>query len=241
MELYLFENLLKARDEAELKHAAQLVAEKLGYDYFCYGLSYRRKDTGGPQNFVFSSYPQPWLDRYFECSYINIDPATLQCFSSTLPAIWTHKYFGAPGVVDMHHEAVSVGISGGVCLPIHSPWLNGAGILSLANAEDTDKAVPHVIETLGLGQLFACYLNEAVRRLLLPEDFAFRQNEELSRRELECLLRAGQGLSAKLIADRMGISSATVSHHLGNIRRKLGAATTREAVALAVHHRLITP
>jgi LuxR family transcriptional regulator len=100
----------------------------------------------------------------------------------------------------------------------------------------------HVVDTLGAGLLLASYLNEALRQLMLPESMAFRQAEELTRREIECLCWAAKGLPAKLIADRMGIAYSTVTaHHLPAIRRKLGATTTREAVALAVYHRLIEP
>ncbi|MDK9724670.1 MAG: autoinducer binding domain-containing protein [Sterolibacteriaceae bacterium MAG5] len=149
MELYLFENLLKARDEAELTQTAQHIAEKLGFDYFCYALSYRKSGEPSPQHFTLGTYPEIWLDRYFSEGFVNIDPSVLQCFRSTIPVIWTHRMFSAPKVIDMHHEAGSIGIRGGVCLPIHSPWLNGAGLVGLANGEDTDKAVPHVVDTLG--------------------------------------------------------------------------------------------
>ncbi|MBI4986294.1 MAG: LuxR family transcriptional regulator [Rhodocyclales bacterium] len=206
MELYLFEDLLKARDEPELKSSALRIAEKLGYDYFCYALAYRRDGESDPQYFTLGNYPEVWLDRYFNEGYVNIDPSALHCLNSTLPVIWTHKLFDARKVVDMHHEAGEIGIRGGVCLPIHSPWLNGAGLLGLANGEDTDKAVPHVVDRLGASQLFACYLNEAARKLLLPSDMAFEQTEELTARELECLRWAAKGLQAKQIADRMGIS-----------------------------------
>ncbi|MDK9726390.1 MAG: helix-turn-helix transcriptional regulator [Sterolibacteriaceae bacterium MAG5] len=71
---------------------------------------------------------------------------------------------------------------------------------------------------------------------------SFCQTEELTARELECLCWSAKGLQAKQVADKMGISTATVNtQHLPAIRRKLGAANTREAVALAIYYRLIQP
>ena len=75
---------------------------------------------------------------------------------------------------------------------------------------------------------------------LLPASMAFRPSEELTPREAECLQWAAAGLPAQVIAKRMGISVATVnSFFLPSIRRKLGAASTIEAVSLAFRHRLI--
>ena len=240
MELYLFEDLLKAGSEADLTASAQRITEKLGYDNFQYGLAYRNAGDDGTRYYLLGSYPEQWLDRYFERRYIDIDPSMVHSIGNTTPLIWTHRLHDAPQVIDMHHDAISLGINGGGCVPIHSPWLNGAGMLCLSSREDADRASVHAAETVGLWMLFACYLNQAVRNLALPKDMGFRQKEELTPRELECLRWAARGLSAKLIADRMGLSIATVNAlHLPSIRRKLGVRTTREAVSVAVYHRLV--
>lgn len=242
MELYLFEDLLKANTEDELKASAQTIAQKLGYDHFQYGLAYRNAGDDEVRYYLLGSYPEAWLDRYFEQSYIDIDPSVVHCLASTIPVIWTHRLYNSSRAIDMHHDAIALGVDGGCCLPIHSTWLNGAGLVALSTGEDADKAVPHVTETLGAGMLFACYLSQAVRRLALPGDMGFHQQEELTPRELECLRWAAKGLQAKQIADRMGLSTATVSgQHLPFIRRKLGVRSTREAVSVAIYHRLIQP
>ncbi|EAV41041.1 transcriptional regulator, LuxR family protein [Stappia aggregata IAM 12614] len=61
---------------------------------------------------------------------------------------------------------------------------------------------------------------EAVRASLTP-------------RELECLSLIASGLRVKAIAAELGIQPVTVELHLGNARKKLGAATREHAVALA--------
>lgn len=242
MDLYLFEDLLTARNEADLKASAQRITQQLGYDNFQYGLAYRQAGDDELRYYLLGSYPEQWLDRYFDQRYIDIDPSMLHCVGNSTPLIWTHRLHDAPKVIDMHHDAISLGINGGGCIPVHTPWLNGAGMLCLSSREDADKAAPRAAETVGLWMLFACYLNQAVRNLALPDDMGFRQKEELTPRELECLRWAAKGLAAKLIADRMGVSAATVNaHYLPAIRRKLQVRTTREAVSVAVYHRLIAP
>jgi DNA-binding CsgD family transcriptional regulator len=56
----------------------------------------------------------------------------------------------------------------------------------------------------------------------------------LTQRELQCMEGLASGLSNSDIAKQLQISLATVALHLGNARRKLGAKTREQAVALAV-------
>ena len=242
MELYRFEELLQARDQTELLKSTQKVIEGLGFAYFCYGLTYRRHDEDEARYFTLGNYPEDWLKHYFEQGYVEIDPAVRQSFTTTTPAIWTEEYYRRHNVIHLRREANAFGVNGGCCLPIHSTWLNGAGMMALATPEDANKFAPHVVATLGQGQLLAGFFNQAARNLLLPDHMAFRPIDELTKREIECLSFAAAGLPAKLIATRMRVTTATInSYYLPAIRRKLGAASTREAVALAIYYRLIQP
>lgn len=62
---------------------------------------------------------------------------------------------------------------------------------------------------------------------------------DLSPREREVLKLMTQGLSNKLIADRLVISPSTADFHVSNILSKLGVASRTEAVAIAVQHKLV--
>jgi DNA-binding NarL/FixJ family response regulator len=61
-----------------------------------------------------------------------------------------------------------------------------------------------------------------------------RDFEELSPKQLTALRLLADGLERKQIADRMGIGDETVKTHLSEVRRKLGARTSAEAVALGL-------
>ncbi|MBD8893186.1 helix-turn-helix transcriptional regulator [Roseibium litorale] len=60
-----------------------------------------------------------------------------------------------------------------------------------------------------------------------------RMQRVLSRREHQCLSLIADGLRIKAIAAELGIKPVTVDLHLANARKKLGAATREQAVALA--------
>jgi NarL family two-component system response regulator LiaR len=62
---------------------------------------------------------------------------------------------------------------------------------------------------------------------------------DLSPREREVLKLMAKGLSNRLIAEDLVISSSTADFHVSNILSKLGATTRTEAVALALQHHLV--
>ena len=81
---------------------------------------------------------------------------------------------------------------------------------------------------------------EIVQQLRAPE----RANEPfglLSGREREVLQLIAEGLSAKEIANDLGISPKTVEAHRTSVMRKLGARKATELVRYALRHGLIEP
>ena len=62
---------------------------------------------------------------------------------------------------------------------------------------------------------------------------------QLTRRERECLEWCAQGLTTKEIAVQLSRSAATVTLHLENAARKLGARNRAQAVARAAHYHFL--
>lgn len=60
--------------------------------------------------------------------------------------------------------------------------------------------------------------------------------KSLSRRERECLTLLAQGLRTQRIAERIAISPATIEFHFKNARKKLGALTREQALAISVQN-----
>ena len=58
--------------------------------------------------------------------------------------------------------------------------------------------------------------------------------EELSPKQLQALRLMAQGLDRRRIAEEMGVGEETVKSHLAEVRRKLGARTSAQAVAIGL-------
>ena len=65
-------------------------------------------------------------------------------------------------------------------------------------------------------------------------------DRNLTAREMECLTGLADGLNSEGIAKRLNIAVPTVAMHLSNARRKLGAHTREQAVAVALRRGVIT-
>ena len=73
------------------------------------------------------------------------------------------------------------------------------------------------------------YISPAFAARADRRDFA-----ELSPKQLAALRLLAQGLERKQIAEQMGIGMETVKSHLSEVRRKLGARTSAQAVAIGL-------
>ena len=60
--------------------------------------------------------------------------------------------------------------------------------------------------------------------------------ERLSDREMEIFNLIGQGLSPRIISERLGLSIKTVEAHRENIKGKLGLASSNELIRYAAQH-----
>ncbi len=67
-----------------------------------------------------------------------------------------------------------------------------------------------------------------------------RGGGELTERERQVVTLLAEGLSNKLVADRLGISDHTAKFHVNGVMAKLGAGTRTEAVVEAVRRGLVT-
>ena len=61
-----------------------------------------------------------------------------------------------------------------------------------------------------------------------------RDFDELSPKQLNALRLLAQGMERRAIAETMGIGEETVKTHLSEVRRKLGARTSAQAVAIGL-------
>ncbi len=119
------------------------------------------------------------------------------------------------------------------------------GAMGLVLKEQATEVLIKAIERVHAGEV---WLDRSMLATVLTELSPARANEEvdpeaakiatLTAREREVIALLAEGLPSKQIAERLFISEATVSHHLGSIFNKLGVTNRLELVVYAYRHGL---
>ena len=111
---------------------------------------------------------------------------------------------------------------------------NGASsyLLKDLEPEELETAIRNVIEKNK-------YFNNFVSELLIDDILKPKDIEKISDREKEVLQYVAQGLSTKLIAEKLFISTRTVEAHRMKLMKKIKASNSAELIKKSIEHKLI--
>jgi len=235
----MLESLQRCGSVEELHGAVRRIAGDLGFEHFLYAVQVNTS-LSRPYQFILSGYPSDWRAHYEARRYTEVDPTVRHCMARCVPLVWTRQVFAEASAERMLNEAHEHGLGNGASFAIHGRRGEMA-MLSLARSGAEQAAQADTLHVLGTAQLFACYLHEAVQRVVLSKELVPVGKAHLTRREKECLLWASEGKTAWEIAKIVRVSERTVVFHLQNAARKMGVGTRQHAVARALSLDLISP
>jgi LuxR family quorum sensing-dependent transcriptional regulator len=182
---------------------------------------------------LFQRFPAQWLDRYSRRGYVFRDPIIQHLFHERMPFTWHEGYKSCSQRSDVRliqGEAAEFGLRDGYVVPIStidgeivSLSFGGPGILPVS----TDLSVLNFAASYALGR--------HLHRIATWR----RVNSNLTAREWDCLLWAGEGKTNWEISAILGISKSTVTKHIMAAREKLGAVSKAHAIAMAIRTKLL--
>ena len=217
----------------QIKQVCTTFCQHLGFDYFIYG-SRIPTSLVNPSYIVLSGYPEEWRNHYVEQEYLLIDPTVSHCMEHITPVLWeqftktTCKHDKT--INKLFYEADDYGLCNGISYPIHS--IHGeAAMFSLTTSLANKKSRAHIQSTFAVGQLFASYVHEAMKRI--PDNSLLaKTNFYLTKREKECLLWTTEGKTSWEVSQILSISERTVVFHINNAIKKLNVSNKQHAVEI---------
>lgn len=226
-----------AGDANAFERVAARLAQGLGFQRFAY------LRLTGDTPLLISSYPKSWTSRYFHLGYQQLDPVILRARVERDLFNWgeaTRAPAGTRSQRQFFDEATTFGIRSGVTVPIRGGFGRVAAF-TLATGDREIDLDRRIGEWKDLVQQVGLYFHVHVAARL-DVSLGPQQNTEgeLTQRERQCLAWTAQGKTVADIAVLVAISPRTVVFHLENARRKLGAASIAQCVAVALRRGLLT-
>lgn len=212
-------------------------AEPLGFGVYAIG-ALPPPDSMFPTDFFYTNWPQAWRDAYYERDFGRRDPTmrALACmarpFSIGDIRAGLCGFTPSPEELEVVDFAASIGVPHGYIVPVYRAQ-GYTGIACLVGSGPDPS--PEIRARL---QFLAEHTHDRLRSLSIAQA-AHAMAAMLSPREIEVLTHARHGLGDAAIAEAAGISIRTVRFHFENARRKLGARSRSEAVAVAVARHLL--
>ena len=214
------------RSPRKLFDIAVHLAQHLGMDYL--GLNIRIQiATQTPRLYLYSNYPDEWIERYQRDEFYKQDSAANVSHSSTMPVLWTDDlYRDAP---HYREAACYYGLRHGWTQSLHDLQHNEsqvsvarpAGSINIHELYDKAGNVQWLCHTLH-AVLGEHHLND----LCPPQP-------KMSPRELEVLKWSAAGKTANDVACILSLSQSTVNFHIRSVITKTNAANKAGAVAIA--------
>ncbi|WP_349956579.1 LuxR family transcriptional regulator [Rhizobium sp. ZPR3] len=229
--LELIDSVAASKTRVVLENSFRQFSSSLGIDLFAFTVVAPPYRLDGV-----SSYPKPWVTRYLAKNYICFDPVVKIARLAQAPFEWSFESLSSTSQEEAQimREAAEFGIRAGVSVPVKLPY-DAFGMLTLA----ADSATFHLdLEPyLGLLAVAICLgsmvLNSERTAPILSQPI------NLTKRQVQCLMWASYGKSAKATAAILGISDSAVAFHIKKARQRLQARTISEAIRTAYDMKLL--
>lgn len=117
------------------------------------------------------------------------------------------------------------------------------GARGLFFKEQNAALLPKSIRKVSQGEVWIDnpILSEALESLVKkPPSAGGKRAGGLSGRELEVVRCVSMGLRNKEVADKLGVSEATIKNHLTSVYSKLGVSDRLELILYAIHNKMVT-
>jgi LuxR family transcriptional activator of bioluminescence operon len=213
-----------------------------GLPWLCYGYIETNDDETLDVPRLRSNVPPAFLKRWEDEKLCGVDPAVRHSSCSLQCAVFGSEFLKREGcdpiVWSYYRDLREIGSCSLLTVPFRGIPQRASGFMDIGGAFEAGDMSRYLNECQDMLVLAAHYTDQRLAVLDRKEE---ARGIGLTSREIQCLQWLATGLRNDRIAERAGISVATVRFHLNNARLKLNSTTREQAVARAVAMGLIEP
>lgn len=222
----------RARRMSALERLTEDTTRDLGFDYFAilHHVDLAKPgDAPGPGEVRFSNYPPSWRLAIQKERLVSVDPMLAASQRTARGFLWSDV--GAMIELSARQKEMLAlarreGLGEGYTVPLHVPGeVFGSSSFGVRYGKSVRAASLPLLHYIG------SFAFEAARRVVAEPAPAATQ---LSERQIDCLVLAGRGESARAAAKALGIAQDTFQKHMLEAKARLGVRTTVQAVARAL-------
>ena len=240
---------LRNNEQATVWQNSLTFFEQFGFHIINYGMIDK---TQGDVLGFHTNMTDDWMAHYMSSEYGHDDPWVNHVIFKTENVLYSREgiselAFEKGSVAEkMINEIAEYQLDNSICIPIHNKMghlITGFNLGSSLHHEEFKTMLDEHMDQILLG---AALINN---QLLDTDPMTCKMSswcvnpnyrQLLSDRELEVLKWLSEGNRNDRIAEKMSIASVTVNYHLKEIKRKLGARTREQSVALAFKKGLLS-
>lgn len=226
----LLETLELSGDEETIHAALLRFTRAAGFSRYFY-LSVAADGASGLTNAT-----PAWYERYIEEDFFGIDPVMVQARRSAKPFLWSLPEIEADSAPVLRYKqiALNAGIVSGVTIPIRVGFGKTAMLVFTSNEDVAANYKPAAFHP---AMAAVAYTHLHMSNIEKSLDTSLADN--LSARELTCLVWTSLGKTKTEIAQMHGIAEKTVRFYLDRAREKLGATNAPHMVRRAFEKGII--
>ncbi len=206
-------------NKEEILSAFKDICLNFGFEYFALTIFHGINDIK-EKFFSYNTYPEAWVKYVIEeRQYLN-SPIFISLKKAARPFSWHTTSFQNLTLAQQNYMNIAndFGVKWGETIPL-IPHEEYHGFITISNSPSLHPEVLYIIQYIA---------NICVDKIALL--FGDKRSKFLSPRECEILMLKLEGLAIKQICDHLNLSISTINFHLKNIREKLDAHSTEQAL-----------
>lgn len=244
MQSPLYEFIDKSRNCSDFEELCELVnvtLSNLGFERWGYETDPDNAFESSAPVFI-HTFPEEWVNYYMEQKFYELDPVMVRGKSMNTPFQWSkliHERDVSKDLQTYNNYAAEFGLLEGVGVPI--PRADGRKSIFTITGNNNPKEIDRLIQDKHEQLISIACAFHSIATDFLRDKRTKEFINPLTEREQECVLWTAKGKTSWEISKILHITERTVTFHIENARKKVGATNKYHLIVQCIMNMYVKP